>query len=337
MTGGAGSICSAQTRALVHLGANACIIGRNAAKTEKAAREIAQVRKGSKVIGIGGVDVRDVRSGPAGPRVLCPTALIADCDTNSSTASKEQQTDVPPNSGPLTSSCMFQPLPEQSPTCMYQPPDGNSAGAAGNFISPLSALSPNGFKAVIEIDTIGTFNTIKATIPYLVQSAARNPNPNPSGSTGGRIVAVSATFHYTGMPLQSHVSAAKAAVDSLMASVALEYGPLGVTANVVAPGAIAGTEGMERLASSELDTKQRTSGVPSGRWGTVRDIADATVFVLSDAGNYVNGSSIVVDGAGWRRHGSLSVGLDADMKYPDFLISGEISKNLKDGRKAAKL
>lgn len=187
---------------------------------------------------------------------------------------------------------------------------------------------------MIEIDTIGTYNTIKATIPYLIKSAAKNPNPNPSGGTGGRIAAVSATFHYTGMPLQAHVSAAKAAVDSLMGSVALEYGPLGITANSVAPGAIEGTEGMERLASSTVDRKTRDGGVPSGRWGTVRDIADATVFVFSDAGNYVNGTNIVVDGAGWRRHGSLSVGIDADMKYPDFLISGEISKHLKDGRKA---
>jgi peroxisomal 2,4-dienoyl-CoA reductase len=209
---------------------------------------------------------------------------------------------------------------------------GYSAGAAGNFVSPLSALSPNGFKSVIEIDTIGTFNTIKATIPYLVQSAARNPNPGPSGTTGGRIISVSATFHYTGMPLQSHVSAAKAAVDSLMGSVALEYGPLGITANSIAPGAIEGTEGMERLSSSQLEKKQRTEGVPSGRWGTVRDIADATVFVFSDAGNYVNGTTIVVDGAGWRRHGSLAVGLDANMKYPDFLIRGEVSKYLKGGK-----
>jgi len=61
VTGGAGDICSAQTRALVHLGANACIIGRNAPKTEKAAKDIAQVRQGAKVIGIGNIDVRSVR------------------------------------------------------------------------------------------------------------------------------------------------------------------------------------------------------------------------------------------------------------------------------------
>jgi hypothetical protein len=57
-TGGAGSICSAQVRALVHLGANACIIGRNVEKTENMAKDIATARKGAKVIGIGAVDVR---------------------------------------------------------------------------------------------------------------------------------------------------------------------------------------------------------------------------------------------------------------------------------------
>lgn len=60
VTGGAGSICSVQTKALVYLGANACIIGRNVEKTERVAKEIAAVRKGAKVLGIGAVDVRNV-------------------------------------------------------------------------------------------------------------------------------------------------------------------------------------------------------------------------------------------------------------------------------------
>jgi peroxisomal 2,4-dienoyl-CoA reductase len=61
-TGGAGSICSAQVRALVHLGANACIIGRNVEKTERMAQSIATARKGAKVIGIGAVDVRKIET-----------------------------------------------------------------------------------------------------------------------------------------------------------------------------------------------------------------------------------------------------------------------------------
>lgn len=96
------------------------------------------------------------------------------------------------------------------------------AGAAGNFVAPISGLSTNAFKAVMDIDVLGTYNTVKATLPYLIESAARNPNPSQDGLTGGRILYISATFHYTGMPLQAHVSAAKASVDSIMASVALE-------------------------------------------------------------------------------------------------------------------
>lgn len=108
---------------------------------------------------------------------------------------------------------------------------------------------------------------------------------------------------------------------------------MGVTSNVIAPGGIAGTEGIERLASSTALGKQETKGIPSGRWGTVRDIADATVWVFSDAANYVNGHVLVVDGASWRRPAAMAVGLDPGMVYPDFLISGH-SKNVKDGRKS---
>lgn len=61
-TGGAGTICSAQVRALVHLGANACIVGRNVERTERMAKDIATTRKGAKVLGLGSVDVRSIES-----------------------------------------------------------------------------------------------------------------------------------------------------------------------------------------------------------------------------------------------------------------------------------
>ncbi|EMR64881.1 putative sporulation protein sps19 protein [Eutypa lata UCREL1] len=257
VTGGAGTICSGQTRALVALGANACIIGRNPQKTEAAAVDIATARKGAKVIGIGGCDVRDPENlKNAAERCVKELGAI----------------------------------------------DFVIAGAAGNFVAPIAGLSTNAFKAVMDIDVLGTYNTVKATIPYLIESAARNPNPSPNGLTGGRILYVSATFHYTGMPLQAHVSAAKASVDSIMASVSLEYGPLGVTSNVISPGGIAGTEGMERLASSEVDLKTSGKAIPIGRWGILRDISDATVYLFSDAGNYVNGEILVVDGGEFSKY-----------------------------------
>jgi 2,4-dienoyl-CoA reductase [(3E)-enoyl-CoA-producing], peroxisomal len=200
-----------------------------------------------------------------------------------------------------------------------------SAGAAGNFIVPLEGMSPNAFKTVIDIDVLGTFNTIKGTMPHLL----RSPQP--------RIIAVSATFHFTGLPLQAHVSAAKAAVDALMASVALEYGPRGVVSNVIAPGGIEGTEGLARLASNRPeDLRAYASSIPSGRIGHVRDVANATIFLFSPAGEYINGQIIPVDGAAWRRQGAINAGTDDGMQYPDYLLSGTISKNLKDPRKDQK-
>ncbi|SLM38844.1 NAD(P)-binding domain [Lasallia pustulata] len=86
--------------------------------------------------------------------------------------------------------------------------------------------------------------------------------------------------------------AAKAAVDALSAAAALELGPRGVTSNVIAPGPIAGTEGVLRLAKKEhiAGSEKR---IPVGRWGTVRDIADATVWVFSEAAGFVNGAVLV--------------------------------------------
>ncbi|KYK56899.1 hypothetical protein DCS_03905 [Drechmeria coniospora] len=288
VTGGAGTICSMQTRALVRLGANACIIGRSEGKTEQAAKEIATVRAGAKVIGIGGCDVRKPESLQAAAD-RCAREL-GGIDFVITASRTDTYALLPANAD-------AKPL-------------WSSAGAAGNFVVSLEGMSPNAFKSVMDIDVLGTFNTIKATIPHLL----RSPSP--------RIIYVSATFHYTGMPMQAHVAAAKAAVDSLMASVALEYGPRGVQSNVIAPGAIEETEGAARLLSSDPDqVKEYTSTIPSGRIGTVRDIADATVFLFSDAGSYVNGQAIPVDGAAWRRQGAASIGADKSMQYPNYLLA----------------
>jgi hypothetical protein len=159
----------------------------------------------------------------------------------------------------------------------------------------MDQISPNAMKSVIDIDVLGSYNTVKATLPYLVESAAKhktNGHTPPANGTGGRIIFVSATLHYSGTPLQSHVSVAKAGVDAMAMSVAIEQGPKGITSNIIAPGPIADTEGVARLSKS--DHRERSSkGIPSGRYGTVKEIADATVYLFSDAGNYVNGETLV--------------------------------------------
>ncbi|KAF8641376.1 hypothetical protein AX16_009997 [Volvariella volvacea WC 439] len=154
-------------------------------------------------------------------------------------------------------------------------------GAAGNFLAPISGLSENAFRTVIEIDTLGTFNTVKATIPHVRASK-------------GAYIHVSATLHHRGTPYQAHVSAAKAGVDALSAVIAVEEGPHGVRSNVIAPGPIANTEGMDRLGPKG-DATPRLN-YPAGRMGDSKDVANATVFLFSGAASFITGQVLAVDG-----------------------------------------
>lgn len=164
------------------------------------------------------------------------------------------------------------------------------AGAAGNFLATVSQLSTNAFKSVIDIDLIGSYNTVKATLEEIKKTA-------------GQYIFVSANLHYTGSPFQAHVSAAKAGVDALSNNLAIELGPLGIRSNIVCPGPIDGTEGMERLTMKGHEEFTRKS-VPLGNYGSTQDIADATVYLFSDAAKFVTGTTLVVDGGSWRTSSS---------------------------------
>ena len=100
----------------------------------------------------------------------------------------------------------------------------------------------------------------------------------------------------TATPYQAHVSAAKAGIDALSNVLAIEEGPHGVRSNVISPGPISGTEGMDRL-SNKTDKTAGTHTGPTGRLGHVKDIANATVFLFSDAASFISGTVLVVDGA----------------------------------------
>lgn len=120
------------------------------------------------------------------------------------------------------------------------------------------------------------------------------------------------------MPLQAHVAVAKAGVDALSATVAIEYGPRGITSNVITPGPIMGTEGMARLGSRDAEKSGAAfKKVPLQRYGTVKEIADGTVYLFSDAGSYVNGEVLVIDGGDWRVPGGPG---DTKTQYPDYLL-----------------
>ncbi|NXA89090.1 DECR2 reductase, partial [Melanocharis versteri] len=159
-------------------------------------------------------------------------------------------------------------------------------GAAGNFLCPASALSFNAFKTVIDIDTMGTFNTSKV----LFEKYFRDH--------GGVIVNITATLSYRGQALQVHAGAAKAAIDAMTRHLAVEWGP-NIRVNSLAPGPISGTEGFRRLGGKFAEKSDQFSLIPLQRAGNKTEIAHSTLYLASPLSSYVTGTTLVVDGGSW--------------------------------------
>lgn len=179
------------------------------------------------------------------------------------------------------------------------PPHANGSidivinGAAGNFLAEAgTSLQPKGFKTVLEIDTIGTYNLCHAAYPYLRKATL--------GSAC--VINISATLQYGATWYQTHASAAKAAVDSITRSLGLEWGKYGIRVNGIAPGPIADTPGTTKLApgvDGEDVAEMVSEGVPLGRMGLGFDIGMAAVFLTGSGGSYITGETLVVDGGEW--------------------------------------
>jgi NAD(P)-dependent dehydrogenase (short-subunit alcohol dehydrogenase family) len=156
-------------------------------------------------------------------------------------------------------------------------------GAAGNFPAPAEKLSANGFKAVVDIDLLGTFNTCRAAFEHLTKP-------------GASIINISAPQAFVPMALQAHVCAAKAGVDMITRTLAIEWGAHGIRVNSIVPGATAETEGMSRLATSEAAADKIRQAIPLRRWGAKDELADLALFLCSPVANYINGAVIPCDG-----------------------------------------
>jgi NAD(P)-dependent dehydrogenase (short-subunit alcohol dehydrogenase family) len=162
------------------------------------------------------------------------------------------------------------------------PADVLVCGAAGNFLAPADRLSANGFKTVIDIDLLGSFNASSAAVNQLKQ-------------TKGSIIYVSAGMAYMPHAYQVHVGAAKAGIDMMMKNLALEWGRYGIRVNSIVPGPIAGTEGAKRLTDPGAQAAL-IEAVPLHRLGTVDDIGQTAVFLASPLATYITGCVVICDG-----------------------------------------
>lgn len=171
--------------------------------------------------------------------------------------------------------------------------------AAGNFYAKSETLSANAWKSVIEIDLYGTFYCTQAVFPYMKEQG------------GGRVVSTSMTLHYRGWPLMAHATAAKAGVDALTRTLAVEWAEHGIRVNAIAPGPIP-TDGVRKAFAPppgapvpdvfSIDKAMESwakAAIPLKRWGTPEDIGQMVAYLASPAGDWITGSIFVIDGGEW--------------------------------------
>ena len=145
----------------------------------------------------------------------------------------------------------------------------------------LVRMSDDDFSAVIDTNLTATWRVAKRTLPKMMRAR------------WGRIVVVSSVQAYLGAAGQANYAASKAGLIGLARSIAREYGPRGITANVVSPGPIE----TDMLGALPEETRAAmAAAVPAGRLGSVDDVSAAVSFLASDAAGYVNGAVLPVDG-----------------------------------------
>jgi NAD(P)-dependent dehydrogenase (short-subunit alcohol dehydrogenase family) len=156
------------------------------------------------------------------------------------------------------------------------------AGAAGNFMAPAVGISPNGFKTVIDIDLLGTYNVFKAGFDVMQRP--------------GSLIAITAPQAVQPLPQQVHVCAAKAGINMVVKVLAMEWGQVGIRVNAISPGPILGTEGVERMAPTPEAKQAWAEETALRRFGTPADIANTAIFLASPEGAYITGTIVDCDG-----------------------------------------
>ena len=145
----------------------------------------------------------------------------------------------------------------------------------------LVRMSEDDFTDVIATNLTATWRMAKRVVPKMMKAR------------WGRIVVVSSVGAYIGAPGQSNYAASKAGLIGLARSIAREYGPRGITANVVAPGPI-DTDMLAALPDDKRDSM--SAQVPVGRIGSVDEVAAAVMFLASEPAGYITGAVVPVDG-----------------------------------------
>jgi NAD(P)-dependent dehydrogenase (short-subunit alcohol dehydrogenase family) len=156
----------------------------------------------------------------------------------------------------------------------------NNAGG-NSFMSPVQTMRPAGWRKTLALNLDAVFALTQGAIPHM--------------PTGGSIINVASVAGLRGSPLMAHYGAAKAALISFTASLALEVASNGVRVNALVPGWIE-TDLTDFLRGDSATEAGVLSRVPMARWGTSAEIADGALFLASSASSFMTGQTLIMDG-----------------------------------------
>jgi NAD(P)-dependent dehydrogenase (short-subunit alcohol dehydrogenase family) len=168
------------------------------------------------------------------------------------------------------------------------PLDALMNNAAGNFLARTEELSLGAFQSVLGIVLLGTLHTTMACGRRWLEASHK-----------GVILNITTTYTTTGSAYVVPSAVAKAGVQALTRSLAVEWGNRGIRMNAIAPGPIPTEGAFSRLLPRPDLEDAAKKRIPLGRFGTTTEFANLAVFLISDGSGYINGDTVTMDGGEW--------------------------------------
>ncbi|WP_040795748.1 SDR family oxidoreductase [Nocardia higoensis] len=206
----------------------------------------------------------------------------------------------------------------------HGPLTGVLNNAAANFIAQTKDLSPRAFSAITGTVMNGSFHTTHAAGKRWIAEGLR-----------GSVLSTLTTWVWTGSAFVVPSAMAKAAVHSMTMSLAVEWAKYGIRVNAVAPGPIPTDYAWEMLNPTDKSSVGATQAdqIPAGRTGTIEELANLTMFLLSDACDYLTGQTIAMDGGQMLAGPGTFAGLNS-LTDADWQQIKETSKAASEASKA---